>query len=426
MIQITRQILVLIVTVSILISSGFWLSQRRVSAKVQAEFPQITFQEVVSGLVSPVHLTNAGDGSGRLFVVEQSGKIWIYQNGLLDQPFLDISARVRSPSSGGGNEEGLLSIAFPPGFGANINRFYVYYTNLNGDNQVSRFNLSADPNKADVASEQTILYLNHPTHINHNGGQLAFGPDGYLYIGTGDGGSSGDPSGNAQNPGSLLGKILRIDVEFDKPAPINFTQSIFLPLISQGNSTGVPMRYRIPETNPFISEPGYRPEIWALGLRNPWRFSFDRVSGDLFIGDVGQALREEVNFQLADSPGGQNYGWNIMEGTICYLNPACNQTGLTFPIFDYQHIDSNCSITGGYVYRGDSFPAMRGVYFFADFCSGRVWGMQSNGLTWDVQELAKPDFNISSFGEDETGELYLVHRNQTNGAIYRVIQTNNR
>ena len=419
---ILRQTLAVFISLSLFIAIGLGAFQPKVSASHQAEFPDITFQEVVSGLTYPVHLTNAGDGSGRLFIVEQGGKILIYKNTLLNQPFLDISDRVRSPLTGGGNEEGLLSVAFPPGFGLKVNHFYVYYTNLKGDNQVSRFNLSQNPDLADVNSEKAILYLDHPTYSNHNGGQIAFGPDGYLYIGTGDGGGSGDPFENAQNPASLLGKLLRIDVEIETALTFTSTQKIFLPLVSQGIPNTAPLQYRIPETNPFVGVSGYREEIWALGLRNPWRFSFDRASGDLFIGDVGQNLREEVDFQPFQSSGGENYGWDIMEGSMCYLDPACIPTGLTLPVYDYPHVDQNCSITGGYIYRGADFAGMQGIYFFADFCSGKVWGMRFNGLTWDVQELAQQDFGIASFGEDESGELYLVFRGQTDGAIFQIVQ----
>lgn len=419
---IVHQILAVFVSLALLITAGLWAFQPKVSASYQADFPDIAFQEVLGGLTYPVQLTNAKDGSGRLFIVEQGGKILIYKNTLLSQPFLDISDRVRSPLSGGGNEEGLLSVAFPPGFGLTVNHFYVYYTNSNGDNQVSRFYLSQDPDIADADSEKLILYFDHPTYTNHNGGQLMFGPDGYLYIGTGDGGGAGDPFDNAQNPASLLGKLLRIDVEIDNSSNFPVTQKIFLPLVSQGDSGVAPVLYRIPETNPFVDVPGYRPEIWALGLRNPWRFSFDRATGDLYIADVGQNLREEVDFQPFDSPGGENYGWNIMEGSLCYGNPACIPTGLTLPVHDYPHVDQNCSISGGYVYRGADFAGLQGIYFFADFCSGSVWGMRYNGSTWEVQELAKQGFGIASFGEDEAGELYLVIRGQTDGAIYRIVQ----
>lgn len=396
-------------------------------ATSEADLPDIDFQEIASGLDYPVHVTHAGDGSGRLFIVEQPGQILIYHNGLAVNPFLDIRDRVRSPRSTGGTEEGLLSVAFPPGFGITKDYFYVYYTNMAGDNQVSRFRLSTVPEQADPASEEIILYFDHPSNTNHNGGQLAFGSDGFLYIGTGDGGGSGDPDNNAQDPASLLGKILRIDVEMEATPSFTATHQIFLPLASQGISTS-PITYRIPSTNPFVGISDYRPEIWALGLRNPWRFSFDTLTGDIFIGDVGQNLWEEIDYQPGDSPGGENYGWDVMEGKQCYLNLPCDPTGFVLPVFDYQHTDTNgnCSVSAGHIYRGAVYPDLQGIYFFADFCSGRIWGMQNNGGVWDVQELASGEFifGVSSFGQDESGEIYMVYRRPEEGAVYRLLQAN--
>ncbi|MGW8249674.1 MAG: PQQ-dependent sugar dehydrogenase, partial [Anaerolineales bacterium] len=309
--------------------------------------------------------------------------------------------------------------------GSTKNHFYVYYTNNAGDNRVSRFTLSSDPDKADPTSEELVIYFDHPVNTNHNGGQMAFGPDGYLYIGTGDGGGGGDPSGNAQDPGSLLGKILRIDVEFDLEPVFTATHQIYLPAIPQGNPNSTPLAYRIPDSNPFVGMPGYREEIWALGLRNPWRFSFDRPTNDLYIRDVGQSAREEVDFQPASSGGGENYGWNIMEGNVCYPSggTSCDMTGLTLPIFDYSH-DDGCSITGGFVYRGGDFPLMQGIYFFGDFCSGNIWGIQDSASGWDVQLLTGAPYRISSFGEDQAGELYLLDRQADTGRVFRVLQTN--
>jgi glucose/arabinose dehydrogenase len=390
-------------------------------AQPEVEWPVIDFQEIATGLDYPVHLTAAGDGSRRLFIVEQPGRILIYNNGLVSPPFLDIRDRVRSPRSGGGTEEGLLSVAFPPGFGSTKDHFYVYYTNLAGDNQVSRFSLSTIPEQANPESEELILYLDHPTYSNHNGGQLAFGADGYLYVGTGDGGGGGDPSDNAQNPASLLGKILRIDVEPDTPPVITPLHQIFLPLLSQGSHTS-PKAYRIPPTNPFVGLSGYRPEIWALGLRNPWRFSFDTTTGDLFIGDVGQNEWEEINYQPAESPGGENYGWDVMEGKQCYLDLPCDPGEFVLPLFDYPHTSDNCSVTAGHLYRGLEYPGLQGIYFFADFCSGRIWGIQKSAADWLVHEFTSGAFvyGISSFGLDESGELYLVYRRADIGSIYRV------
>jgi glucose/arabinose dehydrogenase len=303
---------------------------------------------------------------------------------------------VRSPFSGGGNEEGLLSVAFPPGFGSTVDHFYVYYTRLDGDNRVSRFSVSVNPDIADPESEETIIDLDHPTNQNHNGGQLFFGPDGDLYIGTGDGGGGGDPAGNAQNPASLLGKLLRIDVE----------------------SGGDP--YGIPPDNPFVGVGGYQEEIWALGFRNPWRFSFDRQTGDLYLGDVGQGSWEEIDFQPADSAGGENYGWDILEGFECFEAASCDDAGMTPPVQVYANDGQTCAVTGGYPYRGGDFPDLSGLYIYADYCSGMIWGLQDESGSWVNQLLLDTDLDITSFGEDEAGELYLT--DVSNGAIYRIVQ----
>ncbi|MBI5586716.1 MAG: PQQ-dependent sugar dehydrogenase [Deltaproteobacteria bacterium] len=382
--------------------------------KAQAQLGvNIAATPVFSGFNLPLHITHAGDGSGRIFVVEKGGTIRIVQGGvLLPTPFLNISDRVQPPVLG--TEEGLLSVAFPPGFAAK-RYFYVYYTNLNGDNRVSRFHLTADDNVADPAREELIIFFSHPTFTNHNGGQLAFGPDGFLYIGTGDGGGGGDPSGNAQNPGSLLGKMLRIDVE-PPPAGVSGPFRTFFPAIFKAEAG---LAYRIPPDNPFVNTPGFRPEIWALGMRNPFRFSFDRLTGDLYIGDVGQNLFEEIDFQPAVGGGGRNYGWNIMEGLHCFLTPTCIQTGLTLPVTEYDHT-LGCSVTGGTVYRGSTFPGLSGIYFFADFCTGRVWGLRNIGGIWQRQELLDTVHSISSFGEDEAANIYYA--DLTGGIVYRIDQ----
>jgi glucose/arabinose dehydrogenase len=363
-----------------------------------------------------VHITHAGDGSGRLFIVEQNGRIQIIKNGQLFGTFLDINARVRSPSDlGGGDEEGLLSIAFPPGYGVVKDYFYVYYTNLNGNNQVSRFHLGASADLANPNSEVLILQFNHPNENNHNGGQIAFGPDGYLYIGTGDGGGSGDPSNNAQNTNSLLGKLLRIDTEME-PAPLPpLDHQLVLPLVVQ-NTGGPLITYRIPLDNPYANTAGYRGEIWAFGLRNPWRFSFDRLQHDLFVADVGQGDWEEIDFQASTSAGGENYGWDILEGFVCFSTPGCNTTGKTVPIHTYDH-SVGCSVTGGYVYRGTTYTGM-GIYYFGDFCSGNIWGIQRENNSWVVQPLKDTPYWLSSFGEDEAGELYVADR--AGGRIYHI------
>ncbi len=345
---------------------------------------------VTDGLSHPVQITHAGDGSGRLFTVEQEGRIRIVEDGILQPaPFLDITDRVSCCS-----ERGLLSVAFPPAYAVR-GYFYVNYTDTAGNTVVARYGLTADPDRADPASEEIILTVVQP-YANHNGGQIAFDPgDGYLYIGMGDGGSSGDPENRAQNPGELLGKLLRIDVE-----------SAVKP-------------YSIPPTNPFTQTLGYRPEIWALGLRNPWRFAFDRQTGDLYIGDVGQNQHEEVDYQPAAGRGGENYGWRIMEGFHCYSPADCAPSGLTLPIAEYDH-SLGCAVTGGSVYRGSSSGRMQGIYFYGDYCSGRIWGLrQASG--WRISQLYRAPFSISSFGDDEAGELYLA--DYTGGTIYQITDT---
>jgi glucose/arabinose dehydrogenase len=260
---------------------------------------------------------------------------------------------------------------------------------------VARYRLIAgDPNAADPASEEVILTVPQP-FANHNGGQLAFGPDGYLYIGMGDGGSAGDPLNNGQSTGTLLGKILRIDVE-----------------------GGTALPYDVPPDNPFVGVAGYRPEIWALGMRNPWRLSFDRGTGDLYIGDVGQNLYEEIDFQPAGDNVGRNYGWNIMEGASCFGSATCSTAGLTLPVFVYDH-SLGCSVTGGHVYRGAAFPSLKGIYLFGDYCSGRIWGMRQTGAAWDNAPLLAPALNISTFGKDEAGNVYVA--NHANGDLWRIV-----
>ncbi len=349
---------------------------------------------IVTGLVEPLFVTHAGDGTGRLFIVEKAGTIRVVAGGQMPStPFLDLRSLVVTE-----NEQGLLGLAFPPGFAAS-KRVYIFYTADDsstgvGDDTLARYLISStDSNRVDPASGTVLLAIPDP-YVNHNGGMLAVGPDGLLYLGTGDGGSSGDPSNNAQNLGSLLGKVLRLDV-------------------SGAGS------YAIPPSNPYASgSGGARPEVWASGLRNPWRLSFDRQSGDLYIADVGQGSREEVNRQPAGSAGGQNYGWRIMEGVACH-NPAsgCNQSGLTLPIHDYGHGSGECSVTGGYVYRGTALPSLQGAYIFGDFCAGRIWALRQSGGAWTRTDLLDTAYSISSFGEDEAGELYVI---DLGGDIYQV------
>ncbi len=357
-----------------------------------AAWPQITLTDEIGGLLQPVHITHAGDGSGRIFVVEQQGTIQIIRDGAkLAVPFLDITDRVRS-----GGERGLLSVAFPPDY-ASKGYFYIDYTDLDGNTVIARYRLSDNPDIADPASEEVLLFIEQP-YANHNGGQLAFGPDGYLYIGMGDGGSGGDPDNRAQDTGDLLGKILRIDVE----------------------AGATP--YAIPPDNPFVGMAGTREEIWALGMRNPWRFSFDAQTGDLFIADVGELTYEEVNVEPAGSSGGLNYGWNIMEGSHCFNPPeGCDTSGLVLPVVEYDHSEGDCSITGGCVYRGGEFARMNGIYFYADYCSGKIWGLRRNGDSWENRLLYEAPFPITSFGADQSGTMYVT--DFTSGIIYKLADT---
>ena len=398
----------------LLVPGLFTAPDRARSSSQDVSWSEISIQVWAAGFERLVGITHAGDGSGRVFVIDQPGKIWIIENGLVNpQPFLDIQDKVKCC-----REEGLLGLAFPAAY-ADKAHFYVYYTRLDGNNQVSRFHLTEDGNRAEPDSEEEILLLHHPTYTNHNGGQLAFGPDGYLYIGTGDGGGSGDPDNNAQNLESLLGKILRIDVEYNDLLPGTGEHSVFFPIISIVDHLPTRM-YSIPPDNPFLADPLARPEIWASGLRNPWRFSFDPISGDLYIADVGQALREEINFQPSASPGGENYGWDILEGTLCYSPSTGCIPPLDYvpPVVEYGH-DLGCSVTGGEVYRGSEFPTMQGIYYYGDFCSGRVWGLVQDSDGWQTQVLLETGHQISTFGSDQVGNLYLA--DLRTGQIYRII-----
>ncbi len=344
------------------------------------------------GLQHPTFLTHAFDE--RLFVLEQIGRIRIIEDGqLLETPFLDITDRVGSF----GSEQGLLGLAFHPDYATdgagNQGQFYVNYTDRNGDTHISRFSVLADdPYRADPSSEVDYLTVDQP-YPDHNGGMLAFGPDGFLYAGLGDGGSANDPLGAGQSLTTVLGKILRLDVDSEADA------------------------YAIPPDNPFAGTSDAQPEIWAFGLRNPWRFSFDRQTGDVFIADVGQNMWEEVSFQPAASAGGENYGWNIMEATHCFQSDTCDQTGLTLPIFEYQH-NQGCSITGGYIYRGQLYPEMNGNYFVSDYCSGIIWRLFPDGERWQTDIVLDSDLIISSFGEDFNGEVYVM--NYVAGGVYRL------
>jgi len=354
-------------------------------------FPAIALTTVASGFASPVDMADPGDGSGRLFVVEQAGRVRIVQGGQVGAtPFLDITDRVRCCG-----ERGLLGIALPPGY-QQKGYFYVNYTTEalgRLQTRISRFRVTADSTVADPASEEIVLVYDQP-YGNHNGGGLAFGPDGFLYIGTGDGGSGGDPENRAQNRGDLLGKMLRIDVE-----------------------TGSPLTYTVPATNPFVGQADVLPEIWAFGLRNPWRYSFDRQTGDLLIADVGQSAWEEINFQPATSPGGENYGWRITEGNHCYNPNPCDTAGQTLPIAEYDR-SSGRSVTGGFVYRGAAWPALQGIYLYADYVTGRIWGLRFDGARWENRLLLETGRNISSFGQDGAGEVYVIDHA---GVLLRVV-----
>jgi glucose/arabinose dehydrogenase len=335
-------------------------------------------QLAIGNLQRPVDLQ--ADGSGRLFVIEKSGRIRVIENDqLLETPFLDITDRVGS----NGNEQGLLGLAFHPQYQEN-GRLFVNYTDTRGDTVIARFQVSSDPNLADPNSEVPLFGYDQP-FPNHNGGAMVFGPDGYLYIGSGDGGAAGDPFGNAQNTGTMLGKILRVDVDSAEPVAV-------------------------PSDNPFGNE------VWAYGLRNPWRISFDRSTDDLYIGDVGQGDWEEIDFLPAGSPGGANFGWDHREGAHDFEGGG--PEGMIDPVAEYSHPEGGCSVTGGYVYRG-SMPEWNGVYLYGDYCTGMIWGLIQIDGGWQNQLIFDMQVTITSFGEDEAGEIYLV---SDTGGIFRLVR----
>lgn len=349
---------------------------------------RLSLATVANGLDAPIYLTAPANDT-RLFVVERAGRIRVIRNGvLLGTPFLDISSMTSTDG-----ERGLLSMAFDPGYGSN-GRFFVYYTASDGAITVARYQVSTT--NADIADTNgtVLLSIPHPGQSNHNGGQLSFGPDGMLYLATGDGGGANDPAGNAQNTGSLLGKMLRIDV----------------------SGSG----YRVPPENPFASGSGGRPEIWARGLRNPWRFSFD-TSGLIYIADVGQDAREEVNIVPATTPG-LNFGWARTEGSVCVGASTCDTTGLTPPAFEYDHADGRCAILGGFVYGGNAVPELNGRYFYTDLCAGRLKsfvyrdGTVNESIDWS---LPLPG-TVYSFGRDAAGELYVLAETSAGGQVLRV------
>jgi hypothetical protein len=356
----------------------------------------LQLQTISTSLNSPVFMTAPPGDSTRLFVVEQGGLIRIVDptnNSLLATPFLNLGSLLST-----GGERGLLGMAFDPQYGTN-RRFYVFYTNNGGDIVIDRYLSSAtNPNLADSSSAIPLLTVEHSAFSNHNGGMLAFGPDGCLYAGIGDGGSGGDPSNNGQNLASLLGKLLRLNPDTGGPC------------------SNVPI-------NPFILTGGAQ-QVWSLGLRNPWRFSFDRVTGDLYIGDVGQSAREEINVSSVPNAGkGLNFGWRLMEGFLCF-DPIsnCDPGNLTLPELDYPHLSGSCSVTGGYVYRGSAVPALSGTYFYADFCAGFVRSFRfQNGQPTEQKEwplLSQSGGSITSFGEDAAGELYITTQG---GGLFKFI-----
>ncbi len=348
---------------------------------------------VATGLSSPVLVTHARDGSGRLFVVEQTGRIRIIDGGTLrSRPFLDLSGSVLV-----GGERGLLGLAFHPSYATN-GKFYVNFITKSGDTAINEYRVSSDPDVANRASGRRIMTIDQP-YANHNGGHIAFGPNGYLFIGMGDGGSAGDPGNRAQSVNSLLGKMLRIDI----------------------NGTSGARPYRIPATNPYVGKAGFD-EIYSRGLRNPWRWSFDRVTADLWIGDVGQYRYEEIDRSTTTSGRGRgaNYGWRVMEGRACYApSSGCNTSGKVLPVVAYNHSQGECSVIGGYVYRGPSAPSLVSRYLFGDFCSGRIWSIARAAAAPAGRALfLDTSLNITSFGEDQAGEVYVT---DAAGGVRRIV-----
>ncbi len=349
----------------------------------------VHLEQVATGFKMPVLVLSAPGDTGRLFVVEKGGTVRVLKHGvLLPTPFIDLGSRVT-----GGSEQGLLGMAFHPRDGRVVLSFTIPGPTGGGRSRIATFTTGADPDVLDPASEQAVIEFDQP-YSNHNGGHVVFGPDGYLYAGFGDGGSGGDPQGHGQDRNDLLGSLLRLDLDHGLP-------------------------YTIPATNPFVGQPNMRGELWNWGLRNPWRFSFDRGNGNLYIADVGQNAWEEVDVQPAASAGGENYGWNIMEGDHCYVGSSCNQAGLVLPKTEYGHNDG-CSITGGFVYRGQAIPELAGTYFYSDYCSGWIRSfVYAAGHATDPRNW--PSLNahgqVTSFGEDARGELYVV---TAGGTIYRI------
>jgi glucose/arabinose dehydrogenase len=351
--------------------------------------PELRLDTVVIGLSHPLFVAAPPNDQARLFIVERTGTIRIFKNGaLLPTPFLDITSEVSS-----GSEQGILGMAFAPNY-ATSGRFFLNYVDPQVQSVISRFTVSANADVADPASEDTLLTIDQPGG-DHNGGTVAFGPDGYLYTSIGDGGCCGDPNGHGQDRTELLGSVLRVDVS---------------------GATG----YTIPATNPWHADATFRHELWSYGLRNPWRFSFDRTTGDLYLADVGDNTREEVNVVSHLSNGGENFGWRITEGSQCFNGNPCSTTGITMPVLDYGH-DQGCAVMGGYVYRGNAIPSLRGTYFYADYCSGFVRSFRYvGGAVTDQKDYAFfSGEQPNSFGEDAAGELYITTEG---GNVYRIVE----
>ncbi|MBI1782752.1 MAG: PQQ-dependent sugar dehydrogenase [Sphingobacteriales bacterium] len=374
------------------ISTLLFISIYCLSCRLHSQ-PTISFTPIITGLSSPVDIVNAGDGSNRIFVVEQGGTIKVFSS---SYTLLGTFLTVTGITTGG--ERGLLSLAFHPDYETN-GFFWVYYTNVNGDVEVSRYKVSTgNANVADAASKQVLITITHPTYANHNGGKLNFGKDGYLYFGTGDGGSGGDPNNNAQNGNSLLGKMLRINVSTSATASF----------------------YTIPPDNPFVNDANVLDEIWALGLRNPFRWSFDRSNGDMWIGDVGQDTREEIDYRSAANSAGTNYGWRCYEGNNAYNTTGCAAaSNYVFPVYDYVNPSSgSASVIGGFVYRGTTYPDMQGYYYASDVYSGNLYKINISNFTTTVQS-GVPTL-IAGYGETENAELLCV---SLNGSAYSVQST---
>jgi glucose/arabinose dehydrogenase len=364
----------------------------------KAQEPTLNYAPAIAtGLTNPIDIVNAGDGSNRIFVVQRGGTIRCYNASLgFIRNFLTVTG------IGSAGEGGLLSMAFHPDYETN-GFFYVYYTLPDLSLEIARYQVSSsNPDSADAGSKLVVLNIPHPGNSNHNGGKLLFGTDGYLYLATGDGGGAGDVPNNAQNGNSLLGKMLRLNVTTSATAPF----------------------YTIPPTNPYISDPGVADEIWALGLRNPFRWSFDRTTGDMWIADVGQGAFEEINYRPAGATGGINYGWRCYEGNAAYNTTGClPAASYTAPIFDYGHnnVTGGFSVTGGFVYRGPDYPTLNGYYICADYVSGNQWAIRSNGGGgWNVYQLTTTGFpgNIAAYGEAENGTLYAA--SLSGNAVYKV------